>query len=97
MKYKCQFPNCEYSCENRHAIHLHHIVPIENGGVDTEYNRLWVCPNHHNKIYIPESKKGIHSKKCKDSIILISKFKSTSGMILEYINDVGIHNFYEIK
>jgi hypothetical protein len=50
---------------------------VETDGKDDFYNRVWLCPNHHCKIYIPEAKSGIHSIKTEDGIILNQKFQST--------------------
>ena len=83
-KYHCNFPNCSYSTEIRTQIHKHHIIPREENGSDKEWNLIFLCPNHHSKIFVPSAKKGIHSKKSKDSIILLNKYKSTQGSILEY-------------
>lgn len=85
MRYHCQFPNCSYETNLRAQIDLHHIIPKENNGLDDEWNRIWLCPTHHRKIYIPESKKGMHSSKSNDSIVLKGKLKSTGGLLLEYI------------
>lgn len=89
MRYKCEFPSCDYITNYRHQIELHHIDPVELNGVDDKYNRIWLCPNHHCRIYIPKSKSGKHSIKTEDSIILNRKFQSTAGIILEYIDVDG--------
>jgi len=89
--FKCQYPNCDYKTENRWQIHHHHIMPKEMGGTDNDWNLIWLCPTHHSKIYIPESKSGIHKNKGKDSIQLIAW--RNGGMILEYIED-GETKFY---
>lgn len=93
--YNCEFPNCSYSSKNRSQIHEHHIVPRELGGNNKKNNKIYLCPNCHNKIFIPESKKGIHSKCYIDSIILKGRLKSTAGLVLEYIeNDELKYHFY---
>lgn len=84
MRYFCQFPSCSYETNQRNQIDLHHIIPKETGGKDDKWNRIYLCPNCHRKIYIPEAKKGMHSKKGNDSIILLNKHFSTNGQILEY-------------
>jgi hypothetical protein len=96
-RYNCQHPDCNYSTNDRHAIHLHHINPVENGGIDDECNRVWLCPNHHMCVYIPESKKGIHSKKSDGYIIFKGKFLSTGGIVLEYEDNYGKNDFCYIK
>lgn len=90
MVYKCQFPQCKYETNNRFQIHYHHIIPKECGGTNKEYNRIWLCPNHHSRIYIKEATKGIHSIKTKDSIIFKGILQSTSGRLIEYIENDDI-------
>jgi len=63
MKYNCKFPKCDYSTNHRSQINYHHIIPQELNGSHKDYNRIWLCPTHHTKIYVPESKSGIHSIK----------------------------------
>jgi hypothetical protein len=86
FRYKCQFPNCTYSTKYRFQLHYHHIVPKELGGTDKSNNRLWLCPNHHNRIYIPNTIHGIHSKKTDNSIIIIGWMMSTEGKTLCWCN-----------
>ena len=83
----CEFPECKYYTLNRNQIHYHHIIPLENFRNDNENNRIWLCPTHHNFIYIPDSKNGIHSIKNDNSIILNGWKLSTIGKILEYIEN----------
>ena len=94
MKYNCKFPKCDYTTNHRSQINYHHIVPQELNGTDKDYNRIWLCPTHHTKIYVPESKSGIHSIKSFDSIVLIGWMSSTNGRVLEY-QDTSGNNFYE--
>lgn len=93
--FKCEYPNCDYVTEHRSAIHYHHIIPIEVNGTDAEYNRIYLCPNHHNSIYVPSSKSGIHSIN-KDGVILIRKVYSTVGFLLEY-KENGEIKYYDFK
>ena len=95
--YKCQFPKCTYSCDERSHITYHHIKSKEQGGSDDDSNRIWLCPNCHCKVYIPESKTGIHSVQGKSSIIINCWRMSTSGKVLEYINSNKelTYNFYD--
>jgi len=93
MIYKCEFPNCLYTTENRSQIHYHHIVPKELNGNNNQGNLIYLCPNHHSFIYVPECKTGIHSIKHPNSIIIINKLRSTTGIVLEYI-DHGITTYY---
>jgi len=94
FRYSCEFPKCNYSTDHRSQINYHHIVPQELKGSNKDYNRIWLCPTHHTKIYIPESARGMHSIKGSDSIILIRWLSSTKGRILEY-KDIDGNNFYE--
>lgn len=94
MRYYCQFPGCNYSTDIRSQINYHHIKPIELGGKDGHGNRLYLCPNHHTKIYIPESKNGQHTFKGDDSIILICKYQSTGGVVVEYIDTDGETKYF---
>ena len=94
MKYNCEFPKCNYTTMHRSQVNYHHIVPQELNGSDKDYNRIWLCPTHHTKIYVPESKSGMHTIKGLDSIILIQWLNSTGGKVLEY-NDIKGNSFYE--
>lgn len=96
MKYSCEFPKCDYSTSHRSQVNYHHILPLELNGSDKEYNRIWLCPTHHTKIYVPESKSGMHSCKGRDSIVLIQWLSSTAGRVLEY-QDIKGNNFYEME
>lgn len=84
--YNCQFPDCKYQTENRSQIVDHHIIPRELGGSNKKNNLIFLCPNHHTKIYIPEATNGIHAIKGDDSIILKGWLNSTGGKVLEYTN-----------
>jgi len=84
MLYKCEAPNCQYETEDQHQIHKHHVIPKSQGGKNTKFNLVRLCPNCHNKIYIPGTNRGIHSIKAKNYIILKRIFYSTQGYILEY-------------
>jgi len=86
MIYRCKFPNCGYTTNNRSQIHEHHIVPKELNGSDSKSNMLFVCPNCHSKIYCPECSSGIHSILNENSIIIKHKLLSTGGQVLEYID-----------
>ena len=85
-EYFCEFPGCDYRTYEKSQINLHHIKPKELGGVNAKYNRIYLCPTHHTKIYIPKSKRGIHTKKGVDSIIIIGWLQSTGGKVLEYVD-----------
>lgn len=82
--YKCQFPECEYTTDNRTQIEYHHIIPKTKGGKNGAGNRIWLCPNHHKMIYIPGEEKGIHSKFNMNSIVILGWVQSTGGKLLQY-------------
>ena len=84
MNYKCEGPGCVYTTLDQHQIHKHHIVPKSKGGSNTKMNLVRLCPNCHNKIYIPGCNRGIHSIKAKNHIILHSIMASSIGLVLEY-------------
>lgn len=78
-----------YSTEERSLIHKHHIIPRELKGSNKESNLVYVCSNCHNRIYIPESSNGQHSRKTKKSVQILKWFSSTQGRLLLYINENG--------
>lgn len=89
--YYCQFPNCNYSTKDRKCIEHHHIIPKELNGSNRKFNRIWLCPNHHSLIYVPNSTSGKHS--IATNVILIRKLLSTSGTLLEYSEDGEVKYF----
>lgn len=96
--FKCCFPNCSYETNERSLIHYHHIIPKELEGVDKKKNRIYLCPNHHNLIYVPEAKTGVHSRFTEDSIILKGGWlQSTNGHVLEYQKINGVTTYLEDK
>ncbi|MCK9428956.1 MAG: HNH endonuclease [Candidatus Omnitrophica bacterium] len=82
--YYCEYPNCNYKTDIRSKINYHHIIPKSKFGSNKKFNRIFLCPNHHVCIYIPEELKGIHSKFNSNSIIILGWKLSTEGKILEY-------------
>lgn len=94
--YYCEFPGCEYCTIVKSQINYHHIKPKELNGVDSDFNRIYLCPTHHTKIFVPNSKNGIHSIKGDDSIILLGWWDSTGGKVLEYV-DIDGKNQFKIK
>jgi predicted restriction endonuclease len=85
-KFKCEFPNCEYEVNDKHLVHKHHIIPKELNGKNDKMNIIYLCPNHHSRIFIPNSNRGIHSLKVDDKIIIFGFLSSTFGKILHYSN-----------
>ena len=94
MIYNCEFPKCNYNTSHRSQIQYHHIVPVELNGSDKDYNRIWLCPTHHTKVFVKESRSGIHSIQGEDSIVIIQWMESTQGRVLEYQDRSG-NSFYE--
>ena len=79
----------------KQGIALFNDVQVELRGENKKCNRIFLCPNHHTKVFIPESKSGIHTVKGKDSIILKGWLQSTGGMILNYIDQDGKEQYYD--
>ena len=69
MQYKCEGPGCVYTCNDKHQIHHHHIKPKAHGGSNSVNNIVRLCPNCHNRVYIPDAKRGIHSVKATNYLI----------------------------
>jgi len=82
--YKCEAPGCVYTTLDKHQIHFHHIIPKSQGGKNNKFNLVTLCPNCHNRIYIPGTKRGIHSIKSKNYIILKNIIPSSGGYVLQY-------------
>ena len=66
IRYTCQL--CGYTTDKRNKIHHHHIEPKELGGVTTDWNLVYLCPNCHANIFVRDSKSGIHSIESQNSI-----------------------------
>lgn len=94
MRYKCAF--CDYETMDRAKIHQHHIQPRESGGNNKQYNLILLCPNHHNLVYCPEAKMGIHSLKSENSIQIIGWVQSSCGKLLRYIDEKGEEKFIKV-
>ena len=88
--FKCTL--CEYQSE-RTSIHYHHIIPRELGGTDKASNLVYLCPNCHNKVFVPDSNSGIHSFKNNNSIQIFGWLNSTVGRVLCYIDHNGLESF----
>ena len=87
--YKCEGPDCAYETIDKHQIHKHHIIAKSKGGSNKKFNIIRLCPNCHNRIYIPDCKRGIHSIKANNYIILKGIFASSTGLVLEYETENG--------
>jgi len=99
MNYKCNFPGCDYETEHRTQIESHHIEQQSDGGSNKEFNRVFLCPNHHARIYVPTaSSSSKHSIKGDDSIILKRWLQCTFGSrVLEYEDMSGSIEYIEDK
>lgn len=96
MRYKCEFPGCDFETDYGHQIHEHHIIPREANGSNDKWNKINVCANHHGFIFCHESKTGIHAIKTKNSIVLKGWRFSSSGKTLEYIDVNGELKYYDV-
>jgi hypothetical protein len=97
MIYECQFPYCTYKTKNRSEIEEHHIIPRCHNGDDRPSNKIYLCPNHHSKIYVPDMTTGIHTTNGKDNIQIMGYVMSTKGRLLEYKTYDNITHFYLIE
>lgn len=83
--YECRFPGCSFSTDVRSLIDEHHIIPRAMPGTSNKKQFLiYLCPEHHRCIYVPGAKRGQHSVKHKDSIIIEGRRESTHGQVLLY-------------
>lgn len=89
LKYKCHFPNCSYSTDDRNKIEFHHIVPRELWPRLNQNVTLCLCPTHHRLIWHPECKYGPHSIKGKESLEVVGIFRSTKGYSVIYKDIYG--------
>ena len=44
MRFKCEIPDCDYETDHRSYVANHHVIPVELGGSNAPWNRLWCCP-----------------------------------------------------
>ena len=85
MLYKCEGPDCSYETNNRHQIEEHHIISRKEGGNNTKFNRIRLCPNCHSRIYIPGIKPpSKHAIKTDNYIILDKIVHTTKGLAIIY-------------
>lgn len=80
----CGFPLCGKSHFSAGVVDLHHIVPVSMGGEDASYNRVYLCPECHRRVYVPGIASGIHKTKKPDSVELIRYYLTTEGRALLY-------------
>ncbi len=93
-QYTCQHPGCNFSQNNGHTIHLHHILPEQFGGKETESNLITLCDIHHKSKHIEfhayyADSRGIIIKMIgfmKEALSSIRKtFNIDDGYDLEYV------------
>jgi hypothetical protein len=93
--YYCEL--CNFKTKYRNEIQTHHIVPRELNGSNDKWNLVYLCPNCHHLIFVPNSKSGHHSIRTPNSIIIVCKYLSTDGPILSYINMNGLELYTKLK
>jgi len=53
--YSCEMPNCNYIAfikdNGEEYIEVHHVVPLSEGGEDSIYNTVALCPNCHRELH----------------------------------------------
>jgi len=91
MKYKCNFPLCEYSTTYRSKIDHHHIIPKE---ISKTTQTIPLCKNHHSLIFHPDAKHGQHSINTTESIQILAVYNSTGGNTLCYQDYDGKAFYY---
>lgn len=84
MTYKCIFPGCQYSTEERSMIEFHHIHPRELNPVLGKDVVVPLCPNHHRHIYHAESRSGAHSRRTRESYEISSVSLTTTGTAVTF-------------
>jgi len=80
----CGFPLCGKSHFSTKTVDLHHIVPVSMGGEDSLYNRIYLCPECHRRIYVPGIASGIHKTKKQGSVQLFRYIPTNKGKALLY-------------
>lgn len=91
---KCGFPGCRKVAHSRSLMDLHHILPMCMEGTDAPWNRMWVCPDHHRKIFVPGCQYGHHALKHIDSIVVVGYLNSSVGRVLQYIDCDGKERYW---
>lgn len=93
-EHRCEFPGCGKVEGSRSALDLHHILPVCMGGQNAGANRIFLCPSHHRKIYVPGCPSGHHSVKHQDSITIIGYLSSSEGKVLHYKDQDDIERYW---
>lgn len=78
---------CDYKTNNRSLIESHHIVSRYENGSNNKWNRVYLCPNCHKKVYNEKVLSGNHSIKSESSIVIKGWRMSTLGRVLNYVKN----------
>lgn len=92
--YRCLFPNCNYSTNDKSLIEFHHITPRS---VDrSKRNKLTIslCPTCHKLIYHPLAKSGQHANNTPKSIQILNLLDSNVGIAVSYLDYEGNKKTY---
>jgi 5-methylcytosine-specific restriction endonuclease McrA len=61
--YSCEIPNCNYvgflKSDGEQYIEVHHIIPLSEGGEDSIFNTVALCPNCHRAIHYSEDREAM--------------------------------------
>lgn len=93
-EHRCEFPGCAVVEGSRSALDLHHIVPVCMGGTNAGANRIYLCPSHHRKVFVPECPSGHHSISHMDSIVIVGYLASSDGKVLHYKDPAGLDRYW---
>jgi 5-methylcytosine-specific restriction endonuclease McrA len=94
--YECWFPGCCNTYPEKSSVDIHHIIPKGMPeSSEKPFNKIVLCPSCHRRIFVPGTKRGIHSIKRNDSIILKGYLSTSVGKALLYEDSKGIpHVWY---
>ena len=64
--YSCEMPNCNYQGfhkDNREQyIEVHHIIPLSEGGEDSIWNTVALCPNCHRALHYANNREELRQR-----------------------------------
>lgn len=92
MIYKCCFPGCTYTTENRSLIEYHHIHPRELMVQHSKNVTIPLCATHHKMIYHPDATFGQHSEKTADSMLVKTVTHSSVGRCVVFEDMLGVEH-----
>lgn len=72
---RCEYCGCEGFITNAGGQYLetHHIVPLSEGGEDTEQNVIALCPNDHRRAHY--EKESVLSRECLKEVVIHMSYK----------------------